>query len=223
MATEATTIGKHPIGRYFPPELKVRGYLLAIILAAVPIFSYCILQSILLESWDWLYLALFAALVSCFPLRIFSIQDRIWLTLSDVFVFIALFQFGTEVAVVIASIEAITFNLRRRPKETYQWAFNLAQIVVVAFLVGQLFELMVSWTSWSENTELAAVTLFLTAPWVCGFLYYSLSSGLTGLAVALDNSHSFTRTWLKNLSWYYVSVVGAVLAALTHLFVQHWL
>jgi hypothetical protein len=223
METGATTISKDTISRYLPTELKIRGYLLSIILLSVPIYSYCLLHSILVENWEWLYLALLTALVSCFPLRIFSLQDRLWLTLSDVFVFVALFHFGAEVAVVIASIEAAAFNLRRRPKEAYRWVFNLSQIILVAFLVGQLFNLMVSWLIYSEQMGIGAVVLFLTAPWACGFLYYSLSSGLTGLAVALNNSHSFLQTWVKNLSWYYVSVLGAVLAALTHLLVQYWL
>ena len=121
METGTTTIGS----RCLPAELKVRAYLLGFIVLAVPIYTHCFLHSILVEQREWLYLALLTALVSCFPLRIFSIQDRLWLTLSDVFVFIALFHFGTEVAVVIASVEAITFNLRRRPKATYQWAFCL--------------------------------------------------------------------------------------------------
>jgi len=208
--------------RLLPAERKARGYVLGIILAAIPVYSYCLFHSFHTERLEWLYLALLTLVVSCFPLRIFSLQDRLWLTLSDVFVFVALFHFGPETAVVIASIEAAAFNLRKRPSGAYRWAFNLSQIILVAFLVGNLFNFMASRLHHSENMELGTVLLALTAPWTCGFLYYSLSSGLTGLAVALSGSCSFLQIWVRNLSWYYISVLGAVLAALTHLSVQYW-
>jgi hypothetical protein len=186
----------------------------------VPIYLYCLHQSFTVHEWNWLYLAGLAVVASCFPIRLFSISDKIWLTLSDVFVFVALFQFGVEVAVVVASLEAITFNLRQRTQPAYRWVFNLAQIILVAFLVGQFFRWLQIGLTHPGQLDVGRVVMLLLAPWVVGFLYFALSSGLTGLAVAWCTRQSFGKVWVKNLNWCTVSVIGSIVAALTFVLVN---
>jgi hypothetical protein len=171
-------------------------------------------------QWDWVYLAFLTVVASCFPLRLFSITNRIWLTLSDVFVFVAMFQFGPEVAVIIAFLEAVTFNLRTRPEKAYRWLFNVSQIVLVAFIVGQFFQFLQKGLSEPGKLGVGTLVLLLIAPWLCGFLYYALSSGLTSLAVAFSSRQQFRRLWVQNLNWYFVSVIGAVMAALTYVVIN---
>jgi len=208
-------------GSFLPRSFtqKAKGYLLGVILLALPVYLYCLHQSLSLEDGNWLYLAALAVGASCFPIRLFSITDKLWLTLSDVFVFVALFQFGVEVAVVVASIEALAFNFRQRPQQVYRWVFNLAQIILVAFLVGTFFRLLQAGLSRPGHLEVGTVVLLLVAPWVCGFLYYALSSGLTGMVIALASRQSFLQVWCQNLVWYQASVIGAVCAALTYVLV----
>jgi riboflavin transporter FmnP len=189
---------------------------------AVPIYLYCLHQTISVPDRSWLYLAVLAAVASCFPIRLLSLADKFWLTLSDVFVFVALFQFGPEVAVVVASIEAIAFNLRKRTQPSYRWVFNLAQIILVAFLVGGFFRLLQAGIAQPNGLGPGTVVLLLIAPWICGFLYYALSSGLTGMVMALTSGQSFLRFWVGNLVWYQVSVIGAVCAALTYVLGNHF-
>jgi hypothetical protein len=211
-------------GRFLPESFteKAKGYLLIIVLVAVPIYLYCLHQSVSLQDHSWLYLAVLAVGASCFPIRLFSVSERIWLTLSDVFVFVALFQFGPEVAVVVASIEALAFNLRKRTQPSYRWVFNLAQIILVAFLVGGFFRLLQTGLTHPQGFGPGTVVLLLMAPWLCGFLYYALSSGLTGMVMALTNGQSFLKVWVTNLVWYQVSVIGAVCAALTYVLVHNF-
>jgi hypothetical protein len=199
---------------------KAKGYLLGVAMVTIPIYFYCLHESVTLSDWSWLYLGMLAAVASCFPLRLFSLSDKIWLTLSDVFVFVALFQFGVEIAVVIASIEAVAFNLRCRPHAAYRWVFNLSQIILVAFMVGQFFNLLQAGLTRPGGIGTGTVVLLLITPWACGFLYYALSSGMTGLAVALSSRQSFVQVWVKNLNWMHVSVVGAVGAALVYVLVN---
>jgi hypothetical protein len=211
-------------GRFLPESFteKAKGYLLAIVLVAMPIYIYCLHQSMSLQDRSWLYLAVLAVGASCCPIRLFSLSDRLWLTLSDVFVFVALFQFGPEVAVVVASIEAIAFNLRKRTQPSYRWVFNLAQIILVAFLVGGFFQLLQAGITHPNSLGTGTVVLLLIAPWLCGFLYYCLSSGLTGMVIALTNGQSFLRVWVSNLVWYQASVIGAVCAALVYVLVNNF-
>jgi hypothetical protein len=81
-------------------------------------------------------------------------------------------------------------------------------------MVGQFFDLLQAGLSRPGGVGTGTVVLLLVAPWACGFLYYALSSGLTGLAIALSSGQSFVQVWVKNLNWYCVSVIGAVCAAL---------
>ena len=203
--------------RFLPAAFagKTKAYLLGVVLATVPIYFYCLHHTVTSSSWDWLYVALLAVAASCFPIRLFSISDKIWLTLSDVFVFVALFHFGVEVAVVVASLEAVTFNIRQRAQPSFRWMFNLAQIILVAFLVGQFFELLQAGLSRPGGMGFSNVTMLLLAPWLVGFLYYSLSSTFTGLAVAWSSGKSFYQVWTTNLKWCAMSIVGSMLAALT--------
>jgi hypothetical protein len=135
---------------------------------------------------------------------------------------VALFHYGLEVAVVVASFEAVVFNFRKRPKKAFRWFFNLAQIVIVVYLVGHVYQFVDDTLPYGESDGIGALLLLILAPWLCGFLYYSLSSGLTILAVSLHGSHSFLEVWSKNFSWYYVSILGAVLAALTRIALIPW-
>jgi hypothetical protein len=213
MSDERATIQAIP---FLPEGKKARGYLIGMVLAAAPIFLVCLYHSFFKADLRWLFLGIVAVFVSWFPLRLLSIQERTWLTLSDVFVFVALFQFGVEVAVVIASVEALSFNLRRRPQRAYRWIFNVSQIVLVAFLVGQLFHILHVALTRPGQPDGGTLMLPLVAPWLCGFVYYGLSSGLTGLALAFSCRQPFTQVWMRNLSWYSVSITGAVMAALTY-------
>ena len=92
------------------------------------------------------------------------------------------FYYDTKVAVVVASVEAVVFNLRKQPKKAYRWAFNLAQNIVVVFLVGRVYEVIDARVSLLESGGIGTIFLLILAPWLCGFLYYTLSSGLTALA-----------------------------------------
>ena len=218
MASQQATIHR---GSSLPAGRLARAYLLLVILAAGPIYLFCLHQTFKAD-WHWIWIGLLAAVVGWFPIRLFSVKDRVWLTVGDVFVFVALFHCGVAVAVTVASIEALVFNLRKRPKRVYRWLFNLAQIILVVFLVGQVFLFMSTVLDRSEAVPMGSVLLLILAPWVCGFLYYALSSAMTGLAIALYRSQPFLKVWARNIGWYYVSVLGAVLAALTYITAQPW-
>jgi hypothetical protein len=74
------------------PDRKVaRAYLFLVVFAASPIYFFCLYQTFKAD-WHWIWIGLFAAVVGWFPIRLFSVKDRLWLTVGDVFVFIALFH-----------------------------------------------------------------------------------------------------------------------------------
>ena len=117
-----------------------KTYILSIISIGIPILLYSIYHTLIYPDRTWLYLVGLAIVTTSFPVLIHSMTNaRIWVSLSDVFVFFAVFYFSAEVAVVVAAIEAVTFNLRMRKQvvKLNRHLFNLTQIVITAFLVSR--------------------------------------------------------------------------------------
>jgi hypothetical protein len=196
---------------------RARGYLIGLVVVAGPVYLWCLHAASIAYDWNWMYFIGLVVLASWFPVQIFCLKDRLWVTLSDVFVFGALFQFGPEVAVILASVETLSFLLRTRPKRGYRWMFNLSQPVISIFLIGQLYsflrDLSLPW-----NTGGTGFTLYLAVVVLgCGFMYFTLASGLTKVAVSMSNSHSFGAAFRKNFLWLLPSVVGAGMAGVLYL------
>jgi hypothetical protein len=207
--------------RFFQGPLPAwaKSYVLGIVVLALPVGVFSWTAALGQATNSWLYLAGLAALASCFPIRLFSLNQRLWLTLGDVFVFAAIFQFGPEVAVVVATVEAVVFNLRSKAKPAYRWLFNVGQLVVAAFLVGQGFRLVAATGAGLQlaSPGLGTILVLLGAPMACGILYYLLTFGLAAAAVALSSGQRLRDLWRRNLLWSSASVLGALLGAVGYL------
>jgi uncharacterized membrane protein len=202
--------------------VRARGYLYVVLAVALPIFLYSLHFSCTSVDLNWLYLAVLAAAASLFPLRLLSVRDKIWLTLGDVFVFVAFFKFGPEAATVIAAVEALAFNLRRRPRGVYRWTFNTAQLVVTAFAVGHLFRFLEEMSGLMHPGQVGVLHLLvaLLAPMICGFFYYLVTLSLTAEAMVLARGGSFRQLWQQNVGWCYPSVLGALGGASAYLLIR---
>lgn len=186
---------------------REKSYLWFITAAALPVYVYSLYQTFSHAHREWLFLAGLTIVASCFPIRLFSIRGRIFLTLSDAFVVVAIWLYGPAIAVVVASLDALTFNLRRRPKKASRWLFNVGQIVLTAFVVGEGLTLLREAGNVVDGrmSPLGAVVLLAA---FLGGLYYLLSSSFTTLAVAIDQQESFLQVWKRNLVWICPSVIG---------------
>jgi hypothetical protein len=200
-----------------PVPDNARGYLVGLLMLAVPTYLWCAHSAWTAYQPSWFYLIGLIALASWFPVQVFSLKDRLWITLSDVFVFAALFQFGAEVAVIMASVGSISALLRVRPKRSYRWLFNLAQPVISTFLIGHLYSFLRG-LSLPWNAEGAGFTLHLMAVMVgCGFIYFTIATGMTTMAVSLSRQQSFGVIFRKNFLWFVPSAVGAGIVGLIYL------
>lgn len=139
-------------------------------------------------------------------------SGQLTVTVGDVFVFTAIFMFGPEVAASVAIVEAVTTNLRLRIR-FYKQAFNLAQIAVVAFVVGHIFYKLVG-TAPPLHLESVHQPAFLLAVGLCGLLYFMLSTGLLAAAMAATSGNSFVEVWQENFVWTSIThLAGASLGA----------
>ncbi len=185
-------------------RLPVRVYVLSLIGLGIPLTLYCLAQVLQAGNWNWAYLAGMAVLTSCFVIRI---------------------QLGTVAgtslsitAVVIALVEGLTFNLRMKVTNFYRQLFNLAQVAVVAYLIGQLLELLLRRTDFFPEEQVARWIMMLAAGLTGGLLYFLFTSGFVAGAVALSSRQRLVPLWKQTLVWTPLTLTAAALGSTIYLY-----
>ncbi len=192
-------------GLFFKEALPApaRFYIVAVILSGFSVFFYCLYRSFAQADLRWLYLAGLTVLASCFPVKIPLLKGKaqsLTITVSDVFVFAAMLFLGPAVAVTLAVVDGLTSSLRVGVKRLYKQLFNLAQLALVAFVVGQIFSQLEKPMP-LQSVQLMGLTGLLVEMGFCGLLYFLLNSGVVALAMALVTQQQFSELWIRNFLW----------------------
>jgi diguanylate cyclase (GGDEF)-like protein/PAS domain S-box-containing protein len=193
-----------PLAQAFPmseanhntPILRVYRWI-TIALGAVAFF-------LALYRLDWEALGMtyvmFCAVTIAFASRIIVQIPRTngFISVSDTFVFLAMFLFGGEAGIVLATLDAI------------QPAHKLAKTRATLFFNIAVFAISTSATVWitrlffpSIQDVAAAPTNadFLMAVCLMGLVQYVFNSGFVAAAVALRARKSIWETWRENFMW----------------------
>ena len=187
-----------------PIPVRARLYVLAVITLGFAVALYCLSRIVDEASWQWLYLAGLTVVTSCFAIRIplnLGKKGSLSISISDFCIFAALLLFGPAVAVVIAMIEAIISSLRVKIKRLYKVLFNVAQLALVAFVVGEVFYHLQGGSILLDGTQGLAFPALLVKVLFCSLLYFILNSVLVAAAMALVSRQSLTPLWKKNFLW----------------------
>ncbi len=187
-----------------PIPVPARLYVLAVITLGFAVALYCLSRIAAEASWQWLYLAGLTVVTSCFAIRIplnLGKKGSLSISISDFCIFAALLLFGPDVAVLIAMIEAIVSSLRVKIKRLYKYLFNVAQLALVAFVVGEVFYQLQSGRIPLDWTQGIAVPPLLVKILFCSLLYFLLNSVLVAVAMVLVSGQSLTLLWKKNFLW----------------------
>ncbi|HEV8132712.1 MAG TPA: hypothetical protein VGQ81_15810 [Acidobacteriota bacterium] len=185
----------------FPVQAKL--YITTVILAGLSIFFYCLYRSMAQADFRWLYLAAFTVLGSCFPVKIPLLKVKkqsLTITVSDVFIFVAILFLGPVMAVTLAVLEGLTSSLRVRVKRLYKQLFNMAQLATVAFVVGKIF-LSLRAPMQLESLRPSSLMVLAVEMVLCGLLYFLLNSGFVAFAIALVTHQQFSELWSQNFLW----------------------
>ena len=208
MAQNATVNEKgnnRPSGSFFKEALPAQAklYILAVILSGFSVFFFCLYRSFAQADLRWLYLAGLTVLASCFPVKIPLLKSKahsLTITVSDVFVFAAILFLGPAVAVTLAVVDGLTSTLRVGVKRLYKQMFNLAQLALVAFVVGQVFSQLEKPMP-LQSAQLMGLTGLLVEMAFCGLIYFFLNSSAVALAMALVTQQQFSELWTRNFLW----------------------
>jgi diguanylate cyclase (GGDEF)-like protein/putative nucleotidyltransferase with HDIG domain len=130
------------------------------------------------------------------------------LTLSDAFVFISVFLFGTHAAVVLAGADAAIRSLQLKNRRNRLW-YNTAVMSLAAFIssaaVGEVYGDQKAVTADLSNLAVAAGLLAL--------IHFAVNSGLAGALTALRSGRSLVTIWKDSLLWTSISYVAGALTA----------
>ncbi|MGH9341926.1 MAG: sensor domain-containing diguanylate cyclase/phosphohydrolase [Acidobacteriota bacterium] len=203
---------------FFEEQLpqKAKLYIFCIISLGIPVLVYCLYDSITKTDLRWLYLAALAGIGSLFPVKIPSKSKNnrsLSITASDVFVFSAILLFGPELAVVISVIDGLSMSLRTRVRLLYKQLFNLSQLALVSFIVGQIFYQLEGQSPPLKPSELDSVAWLFIDLGFCALLYFLLNSGFVALAVALVTNQRFGNLWKQDFLWASLTPLAGASAA----------
>src|SRR4051794_40112978 len=113
------------------------------------------------------------------------------ISVSDIFIFLALLLFGGEAAILLAAADAY-FSSRRITTKRFTAAFNTAVYVVSTF--GTVWVLRIFFgdpagLSQGDQSE------YIMAVCVMALVQYVLNSGLVAIGVALKAGHPIWQMW----------------------------
>jgi putative nucleotidyltransferase with HDIG domain len=135
-------------------------------------------------------------------------------SVSEVFVFASILLFGPAMAVLTVAIDGLWISLTQRDRRLYRALFNVAEPAISTWTAALVFfavaKLAPGSPVSSSTAHIVPATIAMAA------VFFALNSGLSAVAVALENGVSAYEFW-RGHAWYlavndYAAASLAVLA-----------
>ncbi len=137
------------------------------------------------------------------------------LTVSDCFVFMGLLLYGPAAAVCLGAVDGIVGSLRFRIRTPYRIQFNVAGIALVAFVVSHAFKLV--FAALPQGRPFMLSVGLLAAVGFSALLYFTFSSLVVAVAMALTSKQPVGQVWSRYFPWASPATVMNAAAALVFL------
>ena len=195
--------------------LKARVYISLVMSCGPLVLAYSLFKAFTSSPLTWLLLTVITALGSFIPISIpFSKGNKgqsIKITVSDVFIFVAIILYSPEVAVCMALVDGCLGSLRI--KTLYRIAFNMSQMALVTFFIGHLFYRLQGQLPPLSATNISHTPLLFLNLGLCAFLFFILNTGSIALAMSLATRNRILEVWKQNFLWGWVTNLAGALAA----------
>jgi putative nucleotidyltransferase with HDIG domain len=158
---------------------------------------------------QWLYLAGLTFLTGSFSVKLPQINARI--SVSEAFVFAAVFFFGPPGATVIVACDTLIMTSwshggdRRRVRAI----FNVSAGSAAIWIAAQVFRFLLPETPTSPQLENLLIPAFVLAS-----TYFAINSSLIAVAVAWEKALSPIEVWKNNFIWIGLNYVGGACVAM---------
>src|SRR6185295_9371409 len=120
-------------------------------------------------------------------------------SVSEFFVFASALLFGPAVPTVTVAIDGLWVSLRQEDRRTYRLLFNIAEPAISTWAAAQVFFAIARIAPGSSLP--ADVPVLVTATMAMAAVFFALNSGLSAVAVALENGTSAYDFW-RSHAWY---------------------
>jgi putative nucleotidyltransferase with HDIG domain len=120
-------------------------------------------------------------------------------SVSEVFVFASILLFGPPVAVLTVAIDGLWISVTQRDPRLYRTLFNVAEPAISTWAAARTF-LMVAGTEPGASLS-TGMPLLVPATVAMAAVFFALNSGLSAVAVALENGTSAYHIW-RGHAWY---------------------
>ncbi|HEX8284944.1 MAG TPA: EAL domain-containing protein [Pyrinomonadaceae bacterium] len=131
------------------------------------------------------------------------------ISVSDTFIFFALFLFGGETAILLAAADAFCSSLRISKKKTVI-AFNSAVYVCSTFLTVAVLRLGFGDI---QQLPLGDQSTYVSAVCAMALVQYVVNSGLVAVGVALRSGVPLWQMWRQNFLWTSITYFAGASAA----------
>jgi signal transduction histidine kinase/ActR/RegA family two-component response regulator len=195
--------------------LKARVYISLVMFCGPLVLAYCLFKAFTSNPLTWLLLAGITAIGSFIPISIPYAKGNkgqsIKITVSDVFIFVAIILYSPEVAVCMALVDGCLGSIRI--KIFYRIAFNMSQMALVTFSIGHLFYRLQGQHPPLSATNINHTSLLFLNLGLCAFLFFILNTGSIALAISLVTRNRILEVWKQNFLWGWVTNLAGALAA----------
>jgi putative nucleotidyltransferase with HDIG domain len=120
-------------------------------------------------------------------------------SVSEVFVFASALLFGPSVPVLTVAIDGLYISLTQKNRRLYRTLFNVAEPAISTWAAGQAFFLVAQVAPGARLSTSMPVLVPATIAMAAAFFVFN--SGLTAMAVALENGTSPYQLW-RGHAWY---------------------
>jgi len=221
VATLSVQINK--VSRFFDDTMPLRAklYIASVIVGGCVLFLYCLYLSLATLDLRWLFLVALTFVASSFSLEIPLVKGKpqtLAISMGDAFIFTSILLFGPEAAVIVAIIEGQTANSRAKIRRLYKRLFNVFQLAVVTFIVGQIFYALEGKAAPLDPIQVEDPGRLFVEVGLCALIYFALNTGSVALAMALVSKRSFLKVWKENFVWAWATYfAGGFLGAIVFL------
>jgi putative nucleotidyltransferase with HDIG domain len=120
-------------------------------------------------------------------------------SVSEVFVFASILLFGPAVPVLTVALDGLWISISQRDRRLYRAVFNVAEPAISTWTAAHVFFAVTRTTpGFTVPTGLASVLLATAA---MAATFFALNSGLSAIAVSLENGSSAFQFW-RSHAWY---------------------
>jgi putative nucleotidyltransferase with HDIG domain len=120
-------------------------------------------------------------------------------SVSEVFVFASILLFGPAVPVLTVAVDGLWISANQRHRRLYRTLFNIAEPAISTWVAAHVFFAI---TGTTEGASLSTTTpMMVPATIAMAAAFFACNSGLSAIAVALEDGTSAYEFW-RSHAWY---------------------